>query len=164
MSDDELKSIRRITEREQEQENPDAEYVDRTIKMYTEMYAEQFEEQSKVIRAASRRARKKIEPGSCKGGHYEQQFGGYGNIFNLPIDIHPHWLAACYEMAEYVKDVNIYYQQMLSYFELIQEMRALERKGKAWKAIYNKRMKAIYKECDVVYAEYKEKQEKTETA
>ena len=131
---------------------------------YDKFFSDMFNDDTKVLRAASRRAVKKIEPGSCKGGHYERQFGGYPNIYNLPLNIDDEWLAACYEMAEYVKSVNIYYEQMTAYFKLIEELRELDRAGKATTAIYKRRMKAILKECDVVYKARKAERDKEDGA
>jgi hypothetical protein len=57
-------------------------------------------------------------------GYYGNSFGGYGNIFNIPLDIHKDWLAACYEIAEWTKLHNPNYTKLIKMLDIITEAQA----------------------------------------
>lgn len=53
-----------------------------------------------------------------EGGHYESaMYDDYALMFNRPKTIHKDWLAACYEVTEYVRNVNEHYDTIIKWLD-----------------------------------------------
>lgn len=82
-----------------------------------------------IVNSAHELAIKKAEPLKAdEGGHYERSmYGDYARMFTSGATINDDWLAACYEVAEYVRYANESYDDMIKYLD---ELSAAQKKLK----------------------------------
>jgi hypothetical protein len=101
--------------------NEDKDYMkDMATEMYTAATARR-EVEREVVRNAENLAVIKCPVGAVKVGHYGSNFYVYSNIYNIPDDVTPEWLEACYEIAEWAKAENPHYDEIIAHLSTITE-------------------------------------------
>jgi hypothetical protein len=90
--------------------------------MVTKMYARaevRRDGYREVVRNAEQLAVVKCPVGAANIGYYACRLDRYGNIVNIPSDVTPEWLEACYEAAEWVKVENPHYDELIAYLDTV---------------------------------------------
>jgi hypothetical protein len=90
--------------------------------MVTKMYARaevRRDADREVVRNAEKLAVIKCPVGAANIGYYARRIDGYANIYNIPSDVTPEWLEACYEAAEWVKVENPHYDELIACLDTI---------------------------------------------
>jgi hypothetical protein len=66
----------------------------------------------------------KCPVGAANIGYYACEFCTYSNIYNIPSDVTPEWLEACYEAAEWVKVENPHYDEIIARLDAVKMAQA----------------------------------------
>jgi hypothetical protein len=64
----------------------------------------------------------KCPVGAVDIGYYGRDFCTYSNIYNIPSDVTPEWLEACYEIAEWAKLENPHYDKIIACLDTVKNM------------------------------------------
>ena len=108
--------------------NEDKDYMkDMATKMHTAATARRNNERE-VVRNAEKLAVIKCPVGAVDVGHYGSNFYIYSNIYNIPNDVTPEWLEACYEIAEWAKAENPHYDEIIACLDTVKNMSINESK------------------------------------
>jgi hypothetical protein len=95
--------------------------------MATRMYARAeaaHDDNREVVRNAEKLAVIKCPVGAADIGYYACEFCTYSNICNIPSDVTPEWLEACYEVAEWAKAETPHYDKIIAHLDAIKMAQA----------------------------------------
>jgi hypothetical protein len=105
----------------------DMEDCERTRDMVATMHAREearLDDYREVVRNAEQLAVIKCPVGATNIGYYACEFCTYSNIYNIPDDVTPEWLEACYEIAEWSKAENPHYDEIIARLDTVKNMSA----------------------------------------
>jgi hypothetical protein len=97
--------------------------TDLATKMYTAA-TDRRDVEREVVRNAEKLAVIKCPVGAVNIGHYGSHFYHCSNIYNIPSDVTPEWLEACYEIAEWAKVENPHYDEIIAYLDSVKMAQA----------------------------------------
>jgi hypothetical protein len=107
----------------EETEALDAVYMAMVTKMHARVAARR-DDHRKVVLNAEKLAVIKCPVGAANIGYYARCWDGYANICNIPSDVTPEWLEACYEAAEWVKAENPHYDEIITHLDAVKMAQA----------------------------------------